>query len=175
MTARMDMDGLIARQRPHRYMPVEERFWMRVTKTEGCWNWVGANVNGRGQIYVTGRSELAPRISWQMHFGPIPDGLLVCHDCDNPACVRPDHLFLGTYQDNAIDAAVKGRNTGQLHPELVPRGEKHGMAKLNETAVVAIRLRAGMGESQRRLAGIYGVAHSAIGSIVRREAWKHVR
>lgn len=107
-----------------RWTTPEARFWKHVQITDGCWLWVGyclpvANhpeLRGHGQIRVEGRVILVHRFSWELHYGPIdPPSLLVCHTCDNPPCVRPDHLFLGTHADNTGDAMHKGRMI--LHPE----------------------------------------------------------
>lgn len=95
------------------FTPLAVRFWAKVEKTPTCWEWRGATVTGYGHISmggVLGKIRLAHRISWEMHNGPIPDGLHVCHRCDNPKCVRPDHLFLGTDLDNAQDRDAKGRS-----------------------------------------------------------------
>jgi hypothetical protein len=94
-------------------MSLEERFWAKVRKSEGCWEWVGSKIpKGYGNIGISYRppkSALAHRVSWEIHFGPIPGGMFVCHHCDNPGCVRPDHLFLGTNLDNIRDSESKGR------------------------------------------------------------------
>jgi hypothetical protein len=87
--------------------PLAERFWLKVIKhEEGCWEWKGAkHDHGYGKI----DKMLASHASWLIHFGPVPDGLEVCHTCDNPECTRPDHLWLGTHGDNMRDAFSKGR------------------------------------------------------------------
>lgn len=121
--------------------PVAERLWRRVN-LEGpfmtgmdsrCWEWEGHVItDGYGHIRVGKTMALTHRIAWEIANGPIPDGVLVCHRCDNPPCVRPDHLFLGDDAANAADRDEKGR----LGPRV---GEFNGNAKLSESDVVAIR------------------------------------
>lgn len=98
----------------HLWRPtLAERFWAGVEKTDGCWNWVLSTRNKDVEYGCIrdreGKSQRTNRVSWELHFGPIPEGMIVCHKCDNPRCVRPDHLFLGTHKDNHDDMVRKGR------------------------------------------------------------------
>ena len=136
------------------------QFYRRVEST-GCWIWTGALHKGWGSYGTCGQGY-AHRLSWKIHHGDIPPGLYVCHRCDNPPCVNPDHLFLGNAVENMRDAVDKGR---------VPRGERHCCAKLTERAVRLIRRRAANGELQVSLAAEFGVTQSAIHLVVRRMRW----
>lgn len=121
----------------------------------------------------------AHRHVWTTKFGPIPDGLYVCHHCDNPPCVRLSHLFLGTHGDNMRDMAKKGRHNSHLYPEL-RRGERCGAAKLTEEQVREIRSRhipkgtPGAWGNNKRMAAEYGVSVPAIEAVIYRIHWKHV-
>jgi hypothetical protein len=161
-----------------RRRPPEERFWNFVQKSDGCWEWTGAQTpNGHGQLRLSrNRNSLAHRFSWELHHGPIPEGLNVCHHCDNPKCVRPDHLFLGDQRANMQDAKAKGRTrTGaSIYPERLPHGERHHASKLTEEQVRAIRARHALGVTRAVLAIEYGVSNWTIGEILKGRAWKHV-
>lgn len=152
--------------RPH----VADRFWANVRKTDGCWIWLGSLRSKRkgeyGALNVYGQRTTTHRFSWQLHYGPIPDGQCVLHRCDNPKCVRPDHLFLGTNPENTQDKTNKGRQA---------KGSGHGMSKLTEVQVAEIRrLRTqGLG-TQRGVARLFGVDHGTIRFIERGLTWKHV-
>ena len=157
---------------------MDERFWNKVRVTPGCWLWIGAvSSRGYGGFKVGRRDERAHRVSYQMHFGPIPDGLFVLHRCDTPLCVNPDHLFVGTHADNMRDMTQKGRaargqaNGAHLYPERMPRGEHHRNSKLTLDAVVAIRSAHAAGLSPRSLALRHGVSSVQIRNIVNRRQW----
>jgi len=108
------------------------------------------------------------RISWEIQYGPIPEGMHVLHHCDTPACVRPDHLFLGTHTDNMRDRKAKKRGNH-------PFGSRHGRSKLTEADVLAIRDKyASLNWTQTELATEYGVSQPMIGYIVRRTTWRHI-
>lgn len=93
----------------------KEQFWSKVKKTKTCWIWISTNKvpRGYGMLKRKGRHHYAHRFSYEMHYGTIPKGLQVLHRCDNPSCIRPDHLFLGTQSDNMKDASKKGRCKNQ--------------------------------------------------------------
>lgn len=150
-----------------------DRFWRRVRKSDGCWEWGGAvRGKGYGEIGRGGRGQGVVdthRLSWELHFGEIPEGLQVLHRCDNPPCVRPDHLFLGTVADNMADKAQKGRAPSISNP-----GEQAGRAKLTNADVLAIRRRAAAGERLFQIARSFPVSASTIGQVVNRKTWGHL-
>jgi hypothetical protein len=155
-----------------------ERFWSHVERGEGCWLWTGSRQYGHryGLTTVAGKTRLAHRVAWELTNGPIPDGLYVCHRCDNPPCVRPDHLFLGTPSVNNLDAVAKRHNIHAAAPERLARGERVNTAKLTEDDVRAIRARAAAGGvTYRQLADEYGLRDvKGIYLIVNRRTWRHV-
>lgn len=104
-----------------------ERFWERVQKDDGCWEWTGAtSAAGYGVFGKNTKLWFAHRFSYELSNGPIPDGMFVCHQCDNPRCVRPDHLFLGSHKDNMKDMCLKGRQSkGEAHSRIIKRARHH--------------------------------------------------
>jgi len=135
----------------------------------GCWEWSGSTcTNGYGQFIIAGRYQMAHRVSWQLHYGPIPNDLNVLHRCDNRLCVNPKHLFLGTQQDNVHDMLRKGRRA-------IIRGSANGNSKLTEASVRLIKKRLAKGETCAELAREYDVSWSAINFIQTNRSWRHVR
>ncbi len=146
-------------------------FWLKVKKMPGCWLWTGATMrNGYGVFHARRyRKTVAHRFSWEIHNGPIPEGLFVCHHCDNRNCVRPDHLFVGTNKDNVADMRAKGRGSNG-----VTRGEAHWYAKLTEEKVRLARRLFAQGVTPLQIAQRVAVHRDTIYRVVRRKAWKHV-
>lgn len=135
----------------------------------GCWLWIGSgNIHGYGQIHRNRRLVGAHRASWELYRGPIPNGLCVCHRCDTPPCVNPQHLFLGTKSDNTVDMYAKGR--GHIP---IAIGVLNGRAKLTPEQVTEIRALAPV-VSQRRLAVRFGVARTTIQWIQNGAHWRSV-
>lgn len=122
---------------------------------------------GYGTINIGGRMTLAHRASYAVANGPIDPGLVVCHRCDTPACVNPDHLFVGTHKDNTQDCVRKGRIRNGPS-----QGEQNANAKLNWAKVHDIRASLGTGEHPRRLAEVYGVSIATIRSIDKGRIWR---
>lgn len=165
-----------------RHLPLAERFWARVQKSEGCWLWQGPpdKSTGYGSMMVQYRRWGAHRLSWALNLGPIPCGMSVLHRCDVRLCVKPEHLFLGTQADNMADMARKGRaasgdrNGRRLHPGSVPRGENHGGAKLTDADVRDIRKLLREGARNKDLAARFGVHPDQIWRIKTGRLWSHV-
>lgn len=146
-------------------LSLEERFWANVAKAgdDQCWLWIASKRGDYGQIVRSGKNgpwDLVHRLSWKMHFGEIPTGLFVLHRCDQPVCVNPSHLFLGTQAVNMADMAAKGRRAV---------GEKHGCAKLTNQEAQQIRLATGFHEA---IAMRFGISRSTVGRIKAGKSWK---
>jgi hypothetical protein len=177
-----------------------KRFWKHV-EIDGvfdCWRWAGRpDKDGYGRIREGGvgsRTLKAHRVAWALHHGRTPeDNLFVCHRCDNPPCVNPAHLFIGTNSDNMADMVGKGRqargdhhgarlhpesrprgerSSYRLHPERFPRGEASNLAKVTQQAVDEIRHGAEKGTPQRALAKAYGLSKTQIARIIHGLSWR---
>lgn len=152
---------------------ISERFWLKVSKGPGCWEWTGSrDKKGYGHIMSAQRVPLlSHRVSWEFSNGEIPPGLLVLHRCDNPGCVNPAHLFLGTHKDNTRDMLAKGREANGC---LIVRGETVHTARLKEHQIPEILAAAAAGERQRSIARRYDVSAGTIFMVIHRLSWKHI-
>jgi hypothetical protein len=149
-------------------MNVIDRFLAKVVKTEGCWLWTARKTpQGYGRFGYQGENRLAHRVAFELFKAPFASGLHVLHRCDNPGCVNPDHLFLGTNAANVEDKVSKGR-AQRLE------GERNGRSKLTEADVLAIRDAVARGVHRQELARLYGVAPMHINSVAARRSWRHV-
>jgi len=152
-----------------------DRFWSRVRKgdsPDACWLWKGGRLpTGYGKFHPSANVRLyAHRASWEMANGvSVPPGMFVCHRCDNPPCVNPAHLFLGTPADNVADKCAKGR-----HRNGASSGEKNPNSKLTTVQVIEIRGRLQAGESRRLIAGLFGVSKATIKQIATGRIWSSV-
>jgi hypothetical protein len=153
----------------------EERFWAKVRKSSGCWEWTGSTFKrGYGQLKVRCSDGLrvhlpAHRLSWELHFGPVPDGMFVCHHCDNPPCTNPEHLFLGTHGDNMADMYRKGRGRKRGLP-----GELSPAARLTAADVAEMRrhFQIGLGRGSAGAAEAYGICQPHAYRILSGKKWK---
>ncbi len=164
---------------------LETKFWRKVKKgrsKDDCWEWAASKFrNGYGQLthgekLYEHKNLKAHRVSYQLHFGEIPDGMLVCHNCDTPECTNPRHLFVGTQLDNVRDQIAKGRRHDTS-------GEKNGQAKLTRKIAEKIRKEYSKNDpklgpyhrkkfSQAKLAEKYGISQTVVSAIVTGEYWK---
>ena len=170
------MKSLFGKDTPSRityrktYHPsLREKFWSFVNKNTdtGCWEWIGyRNKKNYGMFKALGDVFYAHRTSWEFLIGEIPDGILVLHKCDNPPCVNPEHLFLGTHQDNMDDMSQKGR--GRTSPK---RGNNNPHIKISDEQVREIRSLYSTGDfTYYDLSDRYGVSYQLIGNIVNKKS-----
>lgn len=149
---------------------IKHRFFAKVSKDKRrkCWLWTASTAGkGYGQFRIPGtrRNVYAHRMSYELHKGPIPKGMMVCHSCDNPLCVNPDHLFLGDAWINLKDMASKGRHL---------YGERNSQAKLTARRVHAIHRAAERGDSQRKIAERFGIGQMTVCRILKGDRWRHI-
>lgn len=145
--------------------PVIDRLLEKAIRNpdSGCWEWTAHRFeNGYGAIIIEKKVRKAHRVSYELHCGPIPDGARILHKCDNPSCINPDHLRIGTQTENVEDMIAKGRKA---------LGERTGVSKLTEQDVIAIRRST---EPSRKIATTYGVGKTTINSIRAGKYWKHI-
>ncbi len=148
-----------------------DRFWASVLKNDSCWLWIGlTNSWGYGRLQWDGKETGAHRISWILHNGIIPVGLSVLHKCDNPPCVNPDHLFLGTHKDNMEDCVSKGRfksNWKRIY------GQKNKASKLTNSDVEKIMALKSKGKTQEHIGNMFSISQSQISRIWSRKRRAH--
>ena len=151
-----------------------ERFWSKVDKSGECWEWTAARCLGYGYFKIAGKQLKAHRVAFEMENGPIVDAgpsrseiTMICHHCDNRACVRPSHLFAGNARANIRDMVNKGRNPNR-------RGERHPLSSLTDADVIEIRRRGKAGEDRASLSAAFRIDRHNLCKILRGASWRHV-
>ena len=160
----------------------EEYISTRIEKdlVSGCWNWVGTiGTDGYGKAKRQGKTLRAHRLSYQLYKGEIPEGYFVCHTCDNPKCVNPEHLWAGTHKENELDKDRKGRRSpspGISHRHLMPRGEEVGSSKLNNYLVEEIYKLGMQNTTAKEIKRVLklDVSKSAVWRIMKGDSWTHL-
>ena len=144
-----------------------DRFLQHVDDSGDCWLWTGALNHGYGWMAIAGTQMMTHRVSYLLHHGDLPDGAAICHHCDNPPCVNPEHLYAGDQATNVADMVTRERLVN-------PQGEAHGKARLTVDQVRTLRsMYAEGGATQVELSAIYGINQAHISRIIRRKAWNH--
>ena len=163
------------------FKPLAKRFWSKVDKTsqQPCWIWTALRTRSYpshpyGRLRISRKWAAAHRISWEIHYGKIPEGMLVCHSCDNTLCVNPNHLFLGTSKDNTQDMMNKGRGAGQKGTRFQPdvAGLNNGRARLTPKDVLAIRQ--DQNKSLKEWSEVLGVAERTVDHVLKGSTWQHL-
>lgn len=147
---------------------IEERFHDSYIPEpmSGCWLWTGtSNTQGYGTFYANGRLHIAHRFSWELHNGPIPEGMLACHHCDTPPCVNPDHLFVGTHKDNAQDSLKKGRHSRA-------NGDHWNRSSITWDDIPKIKELKEQGLTYEEIGKQYGVGPTCIYDICKNRSWR---
>jgi hypothetical protein len=146
------------------------RFWSKVENSSGadCWQWLDAGRGGGYGAFGIKRNGKhitvdAHRIAWELSYGPVPEGMFVCHRCDNPGCVNPGHLFVDTHNGNMEDMVSKGRQAS---------GERHGRHELTLDDIPLVRLFSAAGASQRFIAKRFNVGQTTVGNVVYGRTWR---
>lgn len=166
-------------------MKISDIYNHYVVDENGCWNWTRATNKGYGVVNAMNRTFGAHRVSYELSIGPIPDGRSVCHRCDNPACINPEHLWLGSHAENMEDMKVKGRSSpppihsGEDHwrhkyPEKIQRGEDQANAKLTDAQVIQMRRDYLAGMKPADIAAANGVSGKSIQDVTLGRSWKHL-
>jgi hypothetical protein len=154
--------------------PIIDRLTEKLDKSGDCWIWTGyRNDDGYGEMNVArGKKKKVHRVMWEQSFGPIPEGMCVCHRCDIPACCNPVHLFLGTHAENMQDMVRKGRKVTPVAFILSKaKGERNAKAKLTAAAVRSIR---NSSQTTKELAQSFGVSTASICNVISRRTWRHL-
>jgi hypothetical protein len=161
--------------------PVDAILWEALASrsmldpSSGCRVWCRAKSKGYGRLWWNNKVEYAPRLAWQAWFGCVPPGKSVCHRCDNPPCIEPTHLFVGTQADNMHDCAAKGRTLPQKRRINFTVGENHHSSKLTQDEVLEIIRRRHAGETYVQIATAYNVTRHQVSCICRGLSWCHVQ
>jgi hypothetical protein len=150
-------------------LSIESRLQKHIKKLDGCWVFTGSlDKDGYGVFnYGRGKQVRAHRMSYEFYISQIPKGYLVCHKCDNPSCINPSHLFLGSHKDNTQDMIKKDR-------KICLKGSKHHYSKITETDVLAIRQKRLLGLKLKNIGNEFAISFQTVSSICKGKTWKHI-